>query len=158
MKELKNKKAYAEIDFSINLSISYEDEHGEIVELEDIKALDFLETVGYDEFVMQKIWEDIADGCCWGLFDIVLDCGRWVSVYWSSDKNKFTVAYNDGDDWVDLRYNFYVDEFYDIFGDWIDEIASPDYKNWRYLCYYWETEIDLEYYPNILNKIEKAGA
>lgn len=159
MKELINKTAYADVEFSIDLSIKYEDEHGELVELEDVKALDFLETIGYDELVLQKIWGDIADGCCWGLFDIELDCGVYVSIYWDSSKNAFTVSYNDGDEWVDFRYNFYVDEFYDLFGCWIDEIARPDYKNWRYLFYYWETgKIDLDDYPNILNKIEKAGA
>ena len=155
MKELKNKKAYADVDFSIDLCIKYEDEHGELVELEDVKALDFLETIGYDELVMQKIWEDIADGCCWGLFDVECECGCYVSISWDSSKNKFTVSYNDGDDWVDLRYSFYTDEFYDIFGGFIDVIAGPDYKNWRSLYYYWEEIIDLEDYPDIIRVIEK---
>lgn len=157
MKELKNKKAYADVDFNINLSIDYEDEHGEFVELEGLKALDFLETIGYDEIVMEKIWEDIADNNFWGLFDVECDCGCWVSVKWDICDNTFTVSYNDGDEYIEFTFNDFYNEFFTIFEGDISYVSnSANYRLW--LSHYWETEIDLEYYPVILDKIEKAGA
>lgn len=153
MKEL-NKLAYVDADFSINLSIDYEDEHGEFVELEDVRALDFLETIGYDEIVMQKIWEAIADSNFWGMFDVECDCGVWVSIKWDICDNTFTVSADD-DDYVELTFKEFYNEFFAIFEGAIS-YASAHYR----LClfHYWDTVIDLDDYPNILNKIEKAGA
>lgn len=152
MKEL-NKLAYVDVDFSINLSIDYEDEHGEFVELEDVKALDFLETIGYDEIVMQKIWEDIADSNFWGLFDVECDCGVWVSIKWDICDNTFTVSAND-DDYVELTFKEFYNEFFTIFEGCITYVL--DSANYRLnLFHYWDTEICLEDYPDIIRVIEK---
>ena len=154
MKELKNKTAYADITLDINLSISYEDEHGELEELEYVKALDFLETIGYDELVMEKIWGDIADGCYWGMFDVELDCGCWVSVKWDIDGNKFTVTFDDGNYSMDNSCSELSAEFFDIFGADIAEVYNR--RGWcPYLSHYWEEEINLDDYPNIIYDIER---
>ena len=158
MKELINKKAIAEIDFDINLRITYDDVHDEPVTVEDIEALDFLERIGYEMIVMQKIWGDISDGCYWGLFDVEYDCGCWVSIDWDICNNAFTVNYNDCCDWLTLRCLDFYEEFGGIFDSMIDEVSSHVQEKWRYLSFYWEEEIDLDDYPNILDKIEKAGA
>lgn len=158
MKELINKKASAEIDFDINLSITYDDVHGEPVTVEDVEALDFLERIGYEEIVMQKIWGNIADNYYYGMFDVEYDCGCYVSVEWDISNNAFTVSFNDCYDWITLRCKEFDEEFNGIFGAMIDNVSCHVQEKWHYLSFYWEEEIDLDDYPNIINKIEKAGA
>lgn len=155
MKELKNKNTYAEVDFSINLSVDYEDDNGELVELEDVKALDFLEKYGYDEPVMEKIWKAIADDNYWGLFDVEYDDDKWASIKWDICDNVFTVSYDVDDDveYIELTFKEFYNEFFTMFECCIQYTAnSPDYR--IKLFHYWDLYDNLENYPGIIRAIE----
>lgn len=157
MKELKNKKAYADITFSINLRVTYDDVHDEPVTVEDIEAMDFLEKIGMDEIVMSRIWGDIADGSYWGMFDYEYEQSQWVSIDWDLDGNNFTVSFEDDDVcplYVDISCKEFTAEFFDIFEVYIDNAAFRK-KYINCLSHYWETEFDLENYPSLLTEIEK---
>ena len=153
MKELKNKKGYADADLTINLSVDYEDDNGELVELEDVEALDFLETIGYDEPVMEKIWKAIADDNYWGLFDVEYEEDKWASIKWDICDSVFTVCYNLGDDYYEFTFKEFYNEFFSIFEDYITYVSNS--SNYRLRLYhYWETEIDLDDYPYLIRAIE----
>ena len=157
MKELTNKKAHAEIDFSINLRVTYDDVHDEPVTVEDREALDFLGKIGYDEIVMEKIWGAIKDDSYWGMFDVEYETGCWVSVDWDLDGNTIDIYSEDFDNYIELPLSEWWVEFESIFGSDIDYFSSGS-DNHCFMSWYWEEEIDLDYYPDILDEIEKAGA
>lgn len=154
MKELKNNKAYADIALEINLSVTYVNVHDEPETVEDIEAMDFLEKIGLDAIVMSRIWGDIAEGSYWGMFDYEYEQSHWVSIEWDIDGNEFTVLFNDGDDYRELSCSELSAEFFDIFGYRFERVANNSEKCCN-LCFYFEEEINLENYPNILWEIEK---